>query len=87
MAAVIEYHASFASTVRRCPEEIREQLLEVFERLQQAHPALPASGDEAVALPPLQLVVWRRRLAGTAWWLHYTVTVRGVMVRSIIRVE
>jgi hypothetical protein len=62
---------------------LRLELKITIETLACDHPTLPGPEDLETVLVPAGVRWHRRRVGNTLWWVHYTRTAEGVLVRSV----
>lgn len=63
--------ATLFRTLHHVPAGSRARVLATIEAIEQEWPNLPGTTDTEYVAPPGG-ARWRRRVAGTAWWVLYT---------------
>lgn len=82
-APLTRYDRAFFLTSKHVPENLRARLRETVEAIAADWPRLPGPDDRETKLSPSPAVWHRRRVGASSWWLHYTVTGEGVLIRSV----
>lgn len=81
--ALTRYDSAFFRSSKYVPENLTARLRETVAAITADWPNLPRPDDGQTRLPPSTAVWHRRRVGASSWWVHYTVTAEGVLIRSV----
>lgn len=82
-APLTRYDRSFFLTSKHLPESLTARLREAVAGVARDWPSLPAADDRETVMAPTGVVWLRRRIGASSWWVHYSATAEGIIVRSV----